>query len=410
MKDQSFEIINYIANIIKKKGDTISIHDYYKLKPKYSRYQIEKYHDSWSNAVIKAIKLLNDDGKEIKKLKDISNVFKNENKKLITQLKYEQVKTDSIIEACKSAILKLDIKTVKIPKHHTYKTTNQEMHVLRSDEQIGMLVDKKGTQGISEYNFKTYIKYLNTWLEKVLHFKEIDSKSLGLNKLVIARLGDHVEGESIYPGQPFHIDQPVVDQIFEGVKYEVEVLLQLAKVFNKIDIFCVCGNHGRIGKKGQHHERTNWDYIFNRVLKEMLIGQKNINIYISSGPAMVIKNGNFNFLYKHGDGVPRWMGIPFYGLDRDYKKMQILYNMIIHYQMVGHFHQPANITDQILINGSFPGGNEFSINKLGIATRPSQKLFYFDKKYGINRESNIYLNKQWELNPDEFGIYTIHDE
>ncbi len=283
------------------------------------------------------------------------------------------------------------------------------MHVLRSDEQIGSLVDKRGTQGISEYGFKTYVKYLDRWLDRVLKFKHTDGKSLGLNKLVIARLGDHVEGETIYPGQSFNIDQPLVDQVFEGVAQEVETLLTLAKEFNQIEIYCVSGNHGRAGKKGQNHVRTNWDYVFNKVLKQMLIGQENINIHISSGPAMVVQNGKYNFLYKHGDGVPRWMGIPFYGLDRDFKKMQILYNMIIHYQFVGHFHQPANITDQILINGSFPGGNEFSINQLGVATRPSQKLFYFDHDHGINRETNLYLNDQWELTADEDGIFTPHE-
>jgi hypothetical protein len=37
---------------------------------------------------------------------------------------------------------------------------------------------------------------------------------------------------------------------------------------------------------------------------------------------------------------------------------------------------------------------------------PSQKMFYFDKKYGINRESNLNLADRIDLKADRYGIYT----
>ena len=50
-----------------------------------------------------------------------------------------------------------------------------------------------------------------------------------------------------------------------------------------------------------------------------------------------------------------------------------------------------------------------SINQMTMATRPSQKIFYFDSEYGINRESNLYLSEPVKLVPDERGIYTAYN-
>lgn len=404
------EITSYLADLFHDNGGKLSLQQYLRIpEKKFTKSQIFKEFENWGGAVEEALSMLGNGTGKQKKLEDTTTFFKQQNKKLITNLRQEQIKTDAIVDACKAAILKMDIKPVKVPPRERFKYSEQQMHALRSDEQVGMLVDKARTQNISEYNFKIYVEYLYKWVDKVLKFKELDGKSLGLNKLVLARLGDHVEGETVFPGQSFHIDQPVVDQIFESAKHEVEALQLLAKEFNEIEIYCVCGNHGRVGRKGQSHEKTNWDYIVHKVMKEMLSKQKNIRMFISSGPAMIVKHGEYNFLYKHGDSVLSWMGIPFYGLNRDYLKQQILYNMIIHYQLVGHFHEPANLSDKILVNGSFPGGTEFSVNKLGVANRPCQKLFYFDNEHGINRESNLYLNDQWVLSPDAAGIYTTHE-
>jgi hypothetical protein len=74
---------------------------------------------------------------------------------------------------------------------------------------------------------------------------------------------------------------------------------------------------------------------------------------------------------------------------------------------VGHFHQPASIGDsKVLLNGSLVGGSELSINRMGLTNLPSQKLFYFDKKHGINRETNLHLADPVQLEADENGIFT----
>jgi hypothetical protein len=83
-----------------------------------------------------------------------------------------------------------------------------------------------------------------------------------------------------------------------------------------------------------------------------------------------------------------------------------MFNKVIHYNCVGHFHVTGNISDIILVNGTMVGGSALSINKMASSGIPSQKMFYFDKKYGINRESNLYLADRVDLKADRNGIFT----
>jgi hypothetical protein len=273
---------------------------------------------------------------------------------------------------------------------------------------VGGVVDSVFVQGVSEYNIDIYKTRLARWVEKILLFREQDKASLGLNKLVISFLGDQLEGENIYQGQSFYLDASLVQQLFIAVEQEASALITLAQIFPEIEVYCTNGNHGRPGKKGENHHETNFDYIFYVCLKKWVENQKNIKIFIAESPSMIVQHGNFIFAISHGDSCKSWNGIPFYGLERMMRRLPDLYGMVVNYFLVGHFHQSANIGDKIIVNGCFPGGSDLSVNKMGIASIPSQKLFYFDKKYGINRESDIYLADPVILKKDSNNIYTSY--
>jgi hypothetical protein len=333
--------------------------------------------------------------------------LKTQNERLLQQIAREQRKTKLIAEACCASVEKLNIEPVP-PGKRFRAPLDLELHALRGDEHVGEKVDASSTQRVGGYNFGVYKLYLSRWLNKILLFKEQDQATLGLNKLVLIKLGDHVTGEAVYPGQSFYIDRPAVDQIFQSAQLEVEATLTLAQSFEEIEVFCVSGNHGRPGRRGQHHKKTNWDYIYHKVYKQMLVNQENVTVHVSDDPVMIVQHGAFTFLYKHGENIKSWAGIPFYGLERDFSRLAQLYNRMIHFEIVGHRHQPANIRDSIIMNGSFVGGSDLSVNVMAMASRPSQKIFYFDEEHGINRETNLYLAPPVELTPDSRGIFTSY--
>lgn len=342
-------------------------------------------------------------------LPDATTINKNyllkQNQQLMERLEAQRNITQVFIDNCLAEITKKQFKPIKVPSRITTKE-NLDFHAMRSDAQVGQYLDSAHVQGLSHYSADTYQERVTKWTEKVIKFKRQDQTSLGLNKLVIHHLGDQVEGENIFKGQSFYLDLSLTEQLFFSVEVETNSLLRLAQVFPEIEVFCVIGNHGRPGQKGENHNRTNFDYIFYRCLQTATANQKNIKVYVSESPTMIVQHGSFIFLLNHGDQAKSWNGIPYYGLERMFRKLPDLYNMIIHYELCGHHHQASNLVDRIIMNGCLPGGSEYSINTMGLTSIPSQKIFYFHPSKGINRESNLYLDSAVKLEKDKNGIFT----
>lgn len=338
-----------------------------------------------------------------------TEVFKSDNEKLMKQLVHQRNMNAVIIEHCLKAISGCSFSPAKVPKPERV-LNEQEFFAMKSDDHCGEIVDPAWVQGVSEYNSNIFKERLEIWTQKVLTFRDQDKKSLGLNKLVLNFLGDHVTGETVFKGQAFFIDLCVIDQLLLCVEQYTSAILALAESFPKIEIFCVQGNHGRIGKKGDNHPRSNFDYLFFRMLQTALRLQPNVKVFVNESPTMIVKHGNFVFCLNHNDDTRGWNGIPYYGLDRKARRLGDLYGMMIHYKLGGHFHSPANLNDETLLNGTMVGGSDLSVNSMRVATRPSQKIFYFDREHGIHRESNLYLADKTVLTADDNGIFTSYVE
>lgn len=394
------DLLKQLKRILDRYGISISAAAYDKIDDpdKPSRPTLQRRFGSWLEAKALADSNVTD-------TKYIYLVKQNE--RLAQRLQSQKNVTQLIIDNCLAEISKCNFRPAKIPKPVKAKE-NLEFHAMRSDAQVGELTSPEWVQGVAHYDVNTYRKRLNKWTEKVLAFHEQDHKNLGLNKLVIYHLGDQVEGEGIYKGQPFALDLDLVKQVFISVTEETNAILTLAQAFSKVEVFTVIGNHGRPGRLGDHHPRTNFDYIFYRMLQMSLSNQKNVSVYVSESPSMLVKNGDFTFLLNHGDNAKSWAGIPYYGIDRQFKKLAELYGLVVDFELIGHHHTPANLGGKIYMNGCLPGGSDLSVNKLTVATRPSQKIFYFHPKNGINRETDLHLAQPIKLKHDDKGIYTAY--
>lgn len=329
---------------------------------------------------------------------------------LIQQLLAERSRTRAIVDACMAAIAKQKMPTVIIPKVPNLKGVGEEMHVLISDVQVGQVVDPQTVGGLSRYSFEEFTKRLNVLAEKIYLFHDLFSKTRNITKLVIHWLGDMVEGETIYRGQPFYIDRPVVDQVFTSVTHFEGFLLSMARLFPSVESFMVWGNHGRVGSRADtRHVRDNWDYVLYRILRTALKEQKNLKFFISESPFMVVQHGNFNFFLTHGDQVKSWMNIPFYGLDRMSRKLTGLTGQQIHYLQVGHHHRDATASiprGRWMVNGSFVGGSLLSVDALQEGDFPKQLMYMFHHQEGIHSMSDLRLAPEAILKPNARGIYT----
>ncbi len=199
--------------------------------------------------------------------------------------------------------------------------------------------------------------------------------------------GDMVEGEAIFPGQPFEIDDDLWNQAVKTTpKLLAHVVTKLAALVPKVKVACVHGNHGRSGFKGGGHSRkTNWDLVAYNTAKLMcdVVGLPNVSWDISETWYVKQKVAGNGILCVHGDQVGG--GNPF-NVNAIYKKAMGWTHNIDDWKFlsVGHHHTHAsgelNNDVYFFLSGSPESDNDFAKEKLAQGGLPLQRMCFFNRK------------------------------
>ncbi len=279
--------------------------------------------------------------------------------------------------------------------HFRKKHEPEEMTLLWSDSQIGQFVDQKESGGLGSYSvdiFLERLEFLKTSLKKIF---EIHLDNTPYPVFNIFFLGDIIEGSTIFPGQERQTDLHAAKQVILAVDQIAEFIAWVAALYPwKVKCYCVVGNHGRIGKKGEQSPLNNLDFLVYHYCREKLIHFSNVEFHISESWYMVVEKMNWRFLLVHGDDIRAWMGIPYYGLERSesrYQRMLADSQIGFHYFCCGHHHQEATIKSRIFMNGNWVGGSELSMKIMQVSNTPTQLLFSMHPLFGVTWERNIQL-------------------
>ena len=318
----------------------------------------------------------------------------NMDRKLYQSILKQKSRTEEMKNIIEDIVTPLEFK--EIPKIEYTDSTRSSLIeetavLLLSDSHIGMLTDS--------YNSEKFILRLSLLVNRIKRISNnILFKAYKIPKLVIIFLGDIVDGESMRENHPFEICLGVMDQIFKvGVKYFTSAILELAKIFPEIDIHCVRGNHGRIGKRNQSPKETNWDTVFYETLKVMLSNYKNINFKISDKFYTNIKIYDHNILAVHGDQINMYRGIPWYGIETAASKWAMSMDEYWDIIAMGHFHTcgvHGYNTKNIALNGCFPSDHEWALEELRLKSDPRQLFFGVHPEEEISWEYRISLDER----------------
>jgi hypothetical protein len=96
--------------------------------------------------------------------------------------------------------------------------------------------------------------------------------------------------------------------------------------------------------------------------------------------------GKYTFLGEHGDTVKSWMGVPFYGIERERAReatRRMHDGRGFHYLIMGHWHSPifAGQADAAgMIVGGCLGGTTAYDHSCGRISPPSQSGFLVGKR------------------------------
>ena len=161
----------------------------------------------------------------------------------------------------------------------------------------------------------------------------------------------------------------------------------------------VSGNHGRIGRKGEFKHHVNWDYIISKSLEDQFSRiTDRVTFNVPKSPFAIVDIEGWTFLMRHGDGIKSWGGIPFYGIARStgrWVAMQASVGKRFDYMAMGHFHQRADLPytgGEVLMNGSFVGTSQFTVEVMESASRPEQIFGMVHPKHGLGGRYPIHLD------------------
>lgn len=205
-------------------------------------------------------------------------------------------------------------------------------------------------------------------------------KSSGAEQLAICLLGDIVDGEEVYAGQGYEVDSSV-DVMMDLAVDQLEKLYDLmGKVYNRIRLYCVYGNHGRANRRSS--ETANWDLVVYQRLQDRLGDDV---VKISKRFWMIPQIAGHKVLLFHGDNIRMYHQIPYYGIIQRVLRFNSTAGYRCDIACLGHFHhlfyfQYNDI--HIFGNGTMLTDDDYSL-KSGLT--PSNAFWMF----GLSDEQNI---------------------
>ena len=185
--------------------------------------------------------------------------------------------------------------------------TTQHAVACFSDYHFGSEVDPRVTGGIGGYNVEIARKRLAMWRDGVLRFTQIMQLTVDVPVLHILANGDDMEGNGhMFGTQALQMEISPWFQYLGFVADMTDVLVSLLSRFEKIHIYKVFGNHGRMsGNKKQAFDPDNIELMAWMTIAARceLAAPGRFSFDISSSFFQVVDILGQVHLQRHGDGV-----------------------------------------------------------------------------------------------------------
>lgn len=300
----------------------------------------------------------------------------------------------AVYQAARDGISGLDIPPVPTPaKDSRRKKTPEVAIAVLSDFQLG--------KRTPTYNSEVCEQRVEQYAQKVIELTDIQRADHPVKELRVYLLGDILENELLFKGQPHQIDASLYQQVVvDGPRIVTNFIRTMLSNFEKVRVEGVVGNHGRVN--WESHPETNCDAMIYEISRQILKDEKRLEWGPNSIPGQrkwyaVDYIGNKGFLLFHGDQIRGGsFGIPWYGF---YRRLQGWRNGAIsepfEYGLSGHFHTPVRLFVNTLTlwgNGATESSNQFAQEQLAASGRPCQWLLFCHPEKGVSAEYLVRLD------------------
>ena len=233
------------------------------------------------------------------------------------------------------------------------------------------------------FNTEILIKEANRLIDGVYTINDLLSRTYDIETLHILSLGDIVDNHMIYKGQKLFVDYAVGEQIWVAVQVYSDLITALLKVFKKINLIGVIGNHGRMTKGLEEMPvSSSFDYQVMRILQVVFKNERRVSVTVPESWDYISNVKGWKYYMHHGDSVFSFMSVPYYGIVRQGKSRRIEFDYDL--ELIGHFHErmeiPMSSKSYTMVNGSWVRHDSFAWRKFGVLSRPGQNFFGVSEK------------------------------
>ncbi len=258
-----------------------------------------------------------------------------------------------------------------------------------SDWQIGEVVEEAETEGFGVFNFAIAEKRVFKLVDKIIQWITMHRKAgYNVRTLHVFSEGDLVSGNIHYELEVTN-EFPVTMAAVKCGRLMAEAIARLAPHFDEVVVWEMSAdNHGRLTRKSQAKQGAvnNYSYVGHVVCNEILSKHTNVKVVLGEGTKLIADVLGKKFLISHGHHIMGQMGIPYYGMERDKAREAVkrakLPDKMFDYISIGHWHVPAIISGNILVNGSLPGTTEYD-HMQGRHAAPAQVSFMVHPVHGL---------------------------
>lgn len=182
------------------------------------------------------------------------------------------------------------------PVKHSYSRNKSGSTLVlpHSDAHVGSVV--KDRYNVDYYGAEEAREAIREHIDKGISHAE---RREDVEDVVFIMNGDLIDGEGIFASQRHEQEDNVREQLRKAGNTYIEEILKLSEEFEHVSVYCVPGNHGKLGKEST----TNFDMMLYDFVETALhySDAENINIQKSDSAGIVqfVVRG-WNYLSRHG--------------------------------------------------------------------------------------------------------------
>ncbi len=266
------------------------------------------------------------------------------------------------------------------PKALKGKAKREEESILDlSDIHMGTInevFDSKTGKKELTYNMNIFKQEMANLQESIFQIHEILRNAYSLKKLNIFLLGDIITNDRIFPEQTFEIEKVVGLQIWDGISYLTKFINNMLKIYEKITVVGVVGNHGRSNPTHYNEPvQNNFEFFIYKTLQKQFADSKRVTIIVPETRRYIHTVCGWRHLIEHGDSM---RGSSANYIEKQIKdlKLNIGGFDVLHF---GHFHKlnEIEISENIIVkqNGCWIPKDNYGFNKFKNYSIPKQHFF-----------------------------------